>query len=268
MAPRVLLIGGHGKIAQLLTPLLLSKSWHLTSLIRSSDQSPTITSLGAHHPEGHLDILVHSIEAIKTQPQAQSILDSTKPNYIVWSAGAGGKGGADRTFAIDRDACIAFARAAAATKSVSKFLVISYLGSRKAPAPWWSAEDTQASEQVNQGALKNYHVAKLAADQALTSLGRRRGEGFAAISLRPGTLTDVDAGGRVRMGKIGSRGTMRRGNVARVAAEVLEKVERSCWLDLLEGEDSVEEAVGKCVSEGVDCVKGEDVDAMVREWAS
>ena len=113
MPTRVLLIGGHGKISQLLTPLLLSKKWHLTSLIRSTDQSPTITSLGENHP-GQLDILVHSIEAIKTQPQAQSIIDSSKPNYIVWSAGAGGKGGAERTFAIDQDACIAFARAAAA----------------------------------------------------------------------------------------------------------------------------------------------------------
>ena len=48
---------------------------------------------------------------------------------------------------------------------------------------------------------------------------------------------------------------------------MLEKVDKSCWLDLLEGEDSVDEAVKKCISEGVDCVEGEDVDAMVKEWA-
>ena len=49
--------------------------------------------------------------------------------------------------------------------------------------------------------------------------------------------------------------------------EVLEKVEKSCWLDLLQGEDDVAEAVGKAVSGGVDCVEGEDVDAMIKEWA-
>ena len=201
MAPRVLLIGGHGKISQLLTPILLSKSWQLTSMIRTADQAPTITSLGKNHP-GQLDVLVHSIEEVKTQSQAQSIIDTTTPNYIVWSAGAGGRGGAERTFAIDRDACIAFARAAAATKTVSKFLVVSYIGSRAKAAPWWSSEDAKTAEKVNNGVLKNYHVAKLAADQALTALGKKRGAGFAAISLRPGTLTDDDAGGKVNMGKV------------------------------------------------------------------
>lgn len=264
---RVLLIGGHGKISRLLTPLLLSKQWHLTSLIRSAEQSQTITALGQNHP-GQLDTLVHSIEDIKTVSQAQSIIDFTSPTYIVWSAGAGGKGGVERTFAIDRDACIAFARAAAATKTVRKFLVVSYIGSRKGSAPWWSSEDTRASDEVNQGALKNYHVAKLAADQALTALGRERGYGFAAISLRPGALTDEEAGGKVQMGKIASRGSVRRGDVARVVAEVLEKVEKSCWLDLLEGNDGVEEAVARCVREGIDCVQGEDVDDMIKEWAS
>ena len=63
-------------------------------------------------------------------------------------------------------------------------------------------------------------------------------------------------------------GPVRRGDVARVAAEVLEEVDKSCWLDLLEGENDVEEAVGRCISEGVDCVEGENVDAMIKQWAS
>ena len=50
--------------------------------------------------------------------------------------------------------------------------------------------------------------------------------------------------------------------------EVLEKVEKSCWLDLLQGEDDVAEAVKKCVSEEVDCAEGEDMEAMVREAAN
>ena len=267
--PRVLLIGGHGKVSQLLTPLILARNWHLTSMIRSPDQRSTINSLKASHP-GTLDVLISSIDDIKSQANAQSIIDSTTPTYIVWSAGAGGKGEAERTFAIDRDACIAFARAAAATKTVEKFLVVSYLGSRRRKAPWWSEEDWKACQEVNDGALKNYYKAKVAADEALTALGKTArggdGKGFAAISLRPGTLTDDEGEGRIKLGKLGSRGQVRRGDVARVAVELLERDVESCWLDLLEGDDVVSEAVDKCMKDDVDCVEGEDVDAMIKEY--
>lgn len=212
-------------------------------------------------------MLVSSIDDVRTQADAQTILNSTTPDYVVWSAGAGGKGGAERTFAVDRDACIAFARAAAATQSVSKFLVVSYIGSRRAKAPWWTDADWTATQEVNNGALKNYHLAKVAADEALTALGKKRGKGFAAISLRPGTLSDEVEEGKIVIGKIGARGKVRRSDVARVTVELLERDVGSCWLDLLEGTEEIKEAVGKCVSEGVDCVEGEDVEAMVKEYA-
>ena len=266
MALRVLLIGGHGKISQLLTPLILSRSWQLTSLIRDPAQKPIITALAKDHP-GKLDVLISSIEEVKTQSQAQSILSSTNPTYIVFSAGAGGKGGPSRTQAIDRDACIAFIRAAVATPTVTKFIVVSYVGSRRAKAPWWSDEDWAATQEVNNGVLKNYYPAKLAADECLTALSKKRGDGFAGISLRPGSLTDEEGEGEVALGKIGARGKVRRGDVARVAVGLLESEEvGSCWLDLLEGRESVEGAVGKCVGEGVDCVEGENLEDMIREW--
>lgn len=142
--------GGHGKVSQLLTTLVLSRSWQLTSVIRDAAQEPTITSLGENQP-GQLNVLVSSIEDVKTQAQAQSVIDSTSPTYIVWSAGAGGKGGSERTLAVDRDACIAFISAATATISVSKFILISYLGSRRFKAPWWSDADWSATQDVNNG---------------------------------------------------------------------------------------------------------------------
>ena len=191
MSPRVLLLGGHGKVSQLLTPLILSRSWQLTSVIRDSAQEPTIISLGENQP-GKLDVLVSSIEDIKSQAQAQSIIDSTFPTYIVWSAGAGGKGGPERTRAVDRDACIAFIRAAAATVSVSKFLLVSYIGSRRSKASWWSATEWTATQEANNGTLKHYFPAKLAADEFLISVASQRQSGFAGISLRPGSLTEEE----------------------------------------------------------------------------
>ena len=265
MGPRVLLLGGHGKVSQLLTPLILSRSWQLTSVIRDPTQESTIKSLGANLP-GKLDVIVSNIEDIKTQAQAQSIIDSACPTYVVWSAGAGGKGGPERTLAVDRDACIAFIGAAAATMSVSKFLLVSYVGSRRSKAPWWSDADWTATQEANNGGLKNYYSAKLAADESLTSLASQHQSSFAGISLRPGNLTEEEGKGTVALGKTVAKGAVRRGDVARVAMALLEN-ERvgTCWLDLLEGKEEVEEAVERCVREHVDCADGEDVKGMARQ---
>jgi nucleoside-diphosphate-sugar epimerase len=86
MAHNILLIGGHGKIAQLLTPLLLARSWNVTSMIRSPDQTATIEKLGQGQP-GKLSVLVSSVEDVQTEGDAQKILDQVKPDWVVWSAG-------------------------------------------------------------------------------------------------------------------------------------------------------------------------------------
>lgn len=86
MSHHVLLIGGHGKIAQLLTPLLLKRSWTVTSIIRAQDQVPTIEQLGAGQP-GKLNVLVRSIEDLVSQDDASKILSEVKPDLVAFSAG-------------------------------------------------------------------------------------------------------------------------------------------------------------------------------------
>lgn len=91
--PHVLLFGGYGKVAQLLIPLLLQRSWNVTSVIRSPEQIAPLEKLGADSTgSGRLDVLVRSVEDIKSETQAKAVLDEVKPDYVVWSAGAGGKG--------------------------------------------------------------------------------------------------------------------------------------------------------------------------------
>ena len=266
MAPRVLLLGGHGKISQILTPLVLSRSWQLTSVIRDPTQKSTIIALGKDQP-GTLDVLVSSLEDIKTPDQAQSIISSASPNYIIWSAGAGGKGGPERTKAVDQDACIAFIRAAASMPTVKKFLLVSYIGSRSSKAPWWSDDEWAACQEVNNGVLRNYYPAKLAADQCLTASYPQENKEQVGICLRPGSLTDDEGEGKVSLGKTAAKGRIRRGDVARVAVDLLaSKSLRSCWLDLLEGAESIQRAVQDCVEESTDCVEGEDVQAMSVKW--
>ncbi|KAG5914654.1 hypothetical protein E4U61_005471, partial [Claviceps capensis] len=88
----VLLIGGHGKVAQLLTPLLLKRSWSVTSMIRTPQQAPAVRKLGENLP-GKLRVLVCSVGDVSTQEQAATILKDLKPDFVAWAAGAGGKGG-------------------------------------------------------------------------------------------------------------------------------------------------------------------------------
>lgn len=111
--------------------------------------------------------------------------------------------------------------------------------------------------------LKNYFPAKIAADERLTSLGSQCQSGFAGISLRPGNLTEDEGKGTVKLGKTGAKGAVRRGDVARVARVLLEN-ERvgSCWLDLLEGQEKIEDAVGRCIVKQVDCADGGNVEDM------
>ncbi|KAG6061288.1 hypothetical protein E4U17_002113 [Claviceps sp. LM77 group G4] len=83
MAPsqHVLLIGGHGQVTQLLTPLLLKRSWTVTSMIRSPEQGPAVKKLGEQLP-GSLRILVGSVSDVSTQEQAAAILEDVK--LISW----------------------------------------------------------------------------------------------------------------------------------------------------------------------------------------
>ena len=43
---RVLLLGGHGKVSMHLTPLLLAKSWNVTSVVRNAEHEKEILELG------------------------------------------------------------------------------------------------------------------------------------------------------------------------------------------------------------------------------
>lgn len=117
--------------------------------------------------------------------------------------------------------------------------------------------------------LKNYHAAKLAADECLTAAARKRAStGFRGIVLRPGTLTDEEKEGKVALGKTKAIGRVGRRDVARVTVELLENAKTGAWLDLLQGdEEEVEDAVKRVVKEGVDCIEGEDVEAIVQRWA-
>ncbi|KAI0015714.1 NAD dependent epimerase/dehydratase [Xylariomycetidae sp. FL0641] len=256
-AHHVLLLGGSGKVAQLLTPMLLQRSWNVTSIIRNPEQVANLQKLGEGH-SGKLNVLVRSLEEVKSDDQAKSLIDEVKPDYVVFSAGAGGKGAPERTFAIDRDAACHFIRASVATPAVRRFVMISFITSRRAKAPWWDEATWKAQQEGVLTQLKRYYEAKIAADQVLCEESRKRPDDFAGICLRPSALT-LEPAGKVQLGKTkDASGTSSRASVANLTALLLDQPKvKSCWLDMLDGDEDPEAAVKRCVEEGVDCAEGE-----------
>ncbi|CAK7208422.1 hypothetical protein SBRCBS47491_000087 [Sporothrix bragantina] len=266
MSHHVLLLGGHGKVARLLTPLLLQRSWTVTSVIRSPDQVSTIEALAPDAAaRKNLNVLVHSLEdLVQSQDQAQALLDQVRPDYVVWSAGAGGRGGPARTLAIDRDAATHIIDASAASSFVTRFLMVSYVSSRREKPSWWDDANWAAAEHVNNTVLPTYYKAKIAADEALYRASVRRNKtsssSFAGINLRPGTLTDEPAG-PVELGRTkGARGPVSRATVARAADLLLAHPDtKTGWYDLLDGTEDPEAAVDRVVRNRIDAIEGEPV---------
>src|SRR5690606_26338102 len=91
----VTIIGGHGKVALLLAPLLTERADTVTSIFRNPDHTAEVAQTGAN-------TVVADVEQLSVEELAELLRGS---DVVVWSAGAGG-GNPQRTWAVDRDAAI------------------------------------------------------------------------------------------------------------------------------------------------------------------
>ena len=111
---RVVLIGGHGKVALLAAPKLVARGFAVDSLIRNPDHSAEISATGANP-------VVLDIENAGVEQLAEAFSGA---HSIVFSAGAGG-GNKERTRAVDFDAAVR-SMEAAKQAGVSRFVMVSY----------------------------------------------------------------------------------------------------------------------------------------------
>ncbi|MEV8337083.1 SDR family oxidoreductase [Leucobacter sp. NPDC077196] len=116
---RIIIFGGHGKIALLTEPLLAERGDSVTAVIRNPDQSQDVREAGA-------EPRVVDIEQLDVDGLAAVIEGH---DAVVWSAGAGG-GDAERTLAVDRDAAIR-TMDAAVRAGVQRYVMVSYFGSSR-----------------------------------------------------------------------------------------------------------------------------------------
>lgn len=187
---RILIFGGHGKVALLLEPLLVEQGHTVTAVIRNAAHEAEVAATGAQP-------LVADVETLDVD-QLENIIAGN--DVVVWSAGAGG-GDPARTYAVDRDAAIRSMDAAAAA-GVVRYVMVSWIGSR-------------ADHGVDRGdSFYAYADAKWAADEHLAS------SDLDWTILAPGTLTLDPPTGRISLDPQG-RGEVSRADVARVIAATI-----------------------------------------------
>lgn len=189
----IAIIGGHGKVALELAPILTARGDSVTSIIRDAEQAIDVAAAGASP-------LLLDIEEASVDELAVVLADS---DAVVFSAGAGG-GNPARTYAVDRDAAIR-AMQAAQQGGVKRFVMVSYLG---------AGPDHGVPED---NSFYPYAEAKAAADTAL------RATDLDWTILMPGRLTEDEPTNAIDPAATRSAdnpGTSR-ANVAQVAAAVL-----------------------------------------------
>ena len=189
---RIAIIGGHGKVALLTAPLLVAAGHEVVSVIRDPAQADDVAAVGATP-------LVLSVEDAGTDELTRALAGA---DAVVWSAGAGGKGGPQRTDAVDRAAAIRSMEAAAAA-GVRRYVMVSFI--------------TAYGEVPADHPLRAYAIAKIAADRHLQSTG------LDWTILGPGRLTLDAPTGAITVGRVDSDAgaPTSRANVARVIAAVL-----------------------------------------------
>lgn len=188
---RIVIVGGHGKIALKLATLLTGAGHEVTSLVRNPDHRDDVAATGAAP-------VVADVEKLSTSSIGDVIAGH---DVVVWSAGAGG-GSPERTYAVDRDAAIRSIDAAEAA-GVPRYVMVSYMGAKT---------DHGVPED---NSFFAYAESKAAADEHL----RQSSLGWTILG--PSSLTDDPGTGSIEVGDDLESGSVPRDDVAAVAAAVI-----------------------------------------------
>ncbi|TMR91218.1 SDR family oxidoreductase [Nonomuraea basaltis] len=188
---RIIIAGGHGKIAMRLTERLKSGA---VGLVRNPAHVADVEATGAQ-------AVVCDLEKASVEEVAEILRGA---DAVVFAAGAGPGSGAARKDTVDRAASVLLADAAELA-GVRRFIQVSSMGAGKPPVP--GRDEVWAA----------YIKAKTEAEEDL-----RRRDGLAWTILRPGRLTDEPGTGLVRLAPDVPPGSVPRDDVAAVIMALLE----------------------------------------------
>ncbi|MFF8883528.1 SDR family oxidoreductase [Streptomyces flaveolus] len=168
---RILIIGGHGRVARLMVPRLAARGDDVIATVRHPEQFTEVTRLGG---QPFLADLEHAVPG--------DLLPAFAGTDAVVYAASSGDGTEEQLWAVDFGG-VTTALVAAELTGVSRFVHISTLGADGplpdyVGGPWWEA----------------YFGAKTKADAALAA------SRLNWTSVRPGLLTDENPTGRIQVG--------------------------------------------------------------------
>jgi nucleoside-diphosphate-sugar epimerase len=192
---RIVIAGGHGKIALILERLLADRGDSVAGFIRNPDHAADLRAVGAQ-------ALVVDLENSSVDEVASHLAGA---DAVVFAAGAGPGSGAARKQTVDRDAAILLADAAEAAK-VGRYLMVSSIGA-----------DAEAPDDAGDPVFVAYLRAKGAADENVRSRRALR-----STIIRPGHLTNGPGVGRVMIAEHTGHGNIAREDVAAVLLAALD----------------------------------------------
>lgn len=188
---RIVIAGGHGKIALLLSRQLADAGHEPVGIIRKPDQADDLRAAGAIP-------LVLDLEDSTVDEVAEALAGA---DATVFAAGAGPDSGADRKLTVDRDGAILLADATVRA-GIRRMIVISSMGA-------------DGFDPTSDDGFQVYLRAKSEADAAV----RQRDLDWTIV--RPGALTDSEPSGSVTVGETVARGSIPRADVAAVVVALL-----------------------------------------------
>jgi uncharacterized protein YbjT (DUF2867 family) len=213
---RIVIAGGHGKIALILERLLSQRGDAVAGFIRNPDHAADLRAAGA-------EALVVDLEKASVDEVATHLRGA---DAIVFAAGAGPGSGAARKETVDRDAAILLADAAEAAK-VSRYVMVSAIGA-----------DAEAPDDAGNPVFVAYLRAKGAADDNV-----RARTALDSTIVRPGHLTNDSGSGLVTIAHPG-HGNIPREDVAAVLLAVLDTPSTAGQtFEVISGDTPIKDAV-------------------------
>lgn len=217
---RIAIVGGHGKIARLLIPLLVDAGHQPVALVRNPDYSPELETLGA-------EVAILDIEQDGADAFAEAF---TGADAVVFAAGGGPDGNIERKRTVDLGGSLKSIEGARAA-GVTRFVQISAIAVDKPisrdSSPVWKA----------------YVEAKRDADAAL------RESDLDWTIIRPGGLTDDAPIGLIQLAETVERGQIPRADVAAVIVAVLgEPATINRQWELVTGGSLIDDAIAGAVT--------------------
>jgi uncharacterized protein YbjT (DUF2867 family) len=214
---RIVIAGGHGKIALILERLLSQRGDSAVGLIRNPDHAGDLEAAGAEPVV--VDLENCSVDEVATHLQSA--------DAVVFAAGAGPGSGAARKDTVDRAAAVLLADAAEAA-GVRRYVMISSMGA-----------DAEAPDDVGDPVFVAYLRAKGAADDDI-----RARKALDSTIVRPGHLTNDPGTGLVTIADHTGHGNIPREDVAAVLLAVLDTPSTAGQtFEVISGDTPIKDAV-------------------------